>query len=933
MHLNFHKPSGGSKSLGKSPTTSSGSTPSDDPPSYDFTVSSTTSSGSITNASSPIRRPNSSLISRGSPSKNQKQQKNVPYRPSDDLKKYSKILSNSNETNLLSPASSNTQTEYFDVLPSFQMFQSILKRDDSQFSENLSVNPPIYGDVTNSSPTPPSGLSPISSNRDNNLDSMMENVSERINEYALDNNDEEENYFFGGDENDTNQANEHLINEENTPVATNDTYGETVLDNIDKLPKLNNSPIDIQVYVTKRVPQPNLPNDLETRLKMYSSGDLVNGYIIITNTSDEPVDFGLFVVTLDGTIKTTHSNPNANPADIHKYDKVLIKKFLKMYDLNASYGYTQIPNSAGIEYEAFTKDLHDGCELGLPNERVLRPHTKYKKFFTFKFPHKLLDNNCIHDVLPHILPPPSMGLDKTCFYNRGGTIVLNKALGYGFLNVRGTPLLTKDYSFDNISVSYTIEAKFIDKLNAKNQKDPLSQHEINDPNSQADYVISKHSQYFLRFVPDFKEKFKYYNEGFQYGTETFGAIGIDGKLFESYLHLSTWRQIYELNYNIEKEIDSKLVREEFKDDDVKKKNLSIDRTVTNSNLYYLNIKEHYLQKDCSQAELDEEQQFRDEKMIGSKVPVTIYGKKKKKILSSLVRIGELSLYVRVPHKVVPYTSPKLLMKYNNDNSDDFISGAALRSVASASSISDKIKLAPTKSNDLAPRISAASTTSISDLYNRSASDVLNSVDIVLSFVPFDNATKPPQIDSIETNLVFWTYNAEFPLPVILEYDFFYTNPDESKSKLLDDVEITRNNLQSLKDQVYNYIQFLQANKIYISKTSYLYLKSMKTLGIKKDTVKEYFKTLTHSTNPELLNNEQDWKAKQFPNKKIKWERKLTVPLTTINKNNINLIPSFQSCLVGRIYCLQVLVKYKGSGGDQDEFADNIVKVDVPILVG
>lgn len=108
---------------------------------------------------------------------------------------------------------------------------------------------------------------------------------------------------------------------------------------------------------------------------------------------------------------------------------------------------------------------------------------------------------------------------------------------------------------------------------------------------------------------------------------------------------------------------------------------------------------------------------------------------------------------------------------------------------------------------------------------------------------------------------------------------------------------------------------------------------MKTLGIKKDTVKEYFKTLTHSTNPELLNNEQDWKAKQLPNKKIKWERKLTVPLTTINKNNINLIPSFQSCLVGRIYCLQVLVKYKGSGGDQDEFADNIVKVDVPILVG
>lgn len=930
MHLNFHKSSGDSKGHKNSPPTSKESTPSEDPPSYDFTISSTTSNDSLTNAPSPIKRPNSSIIARGSPTRNQKAQKNIPYRPSDDLQKHSKILSNSNESNLLSPASSNTQTEYFDVLPSFQMFQSILKRDDSQFSENLSVNPPIYGDVTNSSPTPPSGLSPVSSNRENNLDSMMDSLTDRMNEYALNNNNEEENYIFGEEEQDNHQPNEHLMNAENTPIASNDTYGETVLDNIDRLPKLNNSPIDIQIYVTKRVPIPNLPNDLETRLKMYSSGDLVNGYIIITNTSDEPVDFGLFVVTLDGTIKTTHPNPNANPLDIHKYDKVLIKKFLKMYDLNASYGYTQIPNSAGIEYEAFTKDLHDGCELGLPNERILKPHTKYKKFFTFKFPHKLLDNNCIHDVLPHILPPPSMGIDKTCFYNRGGTIALNKALGYGFLNVRGTPLLTKDYSFDNISVSYTIDAKFIDKLNAKNQKDPLSQHEINDPNSLADYVISKNSQYYLRFVPDFKEKYKYYNEGFHYGTGTFGAIGIDGKLFENFLHLSTWRQIYELNYNIEKEIDSKLTKEEFKDQDMKQKNLSIDRTFTDSNLYFLNMKEHFLQNNCTQSEFDEEQGLRDEKMIGSKIPVTIYGKKKKKILSSLVRIGELKLYVRVPHRVVPYSSPKLLMKYNNENSDDF---TALHAVASTPSLSEKIKLAPVKSNDLTPRISGTSSTSISDLYNRSEADILSSADILLSFVPFDNATKPPQISSIETNLVFWTYNTEFPLPVKLEYDFFYTNPDEGKSKLLDDVEITRNNLQSLKDQVYNYIQFLQANKIYISKTSYLYLKSIKTLGIKKDTVKEYFKTVTSSTNPELLNNEQDWKAKQMPNKKIKWERKIKIPLTTINKNNINLIPSFQSCLVGRIYCLQVLVKYKGGGGDQDEFADNIVKVDVPILVG
>lgn len=927
MHLQFHKSAEDSKDRDTSLSSSKSTTPSNDPPSYDYTIKSTSSNSSLNKIPSPITRPNSSIIQRGSPSKNQKPNKNVPYRPTEELLKQSHLLNSSpNEANLLSPAVSNTKTEYFDVLPSFQMFQSILKRDDSQFSENLTVNPPLYGDTANSSPTPPGGLSPVSSARDH-VTGSIDGITSRLNEYALNQQEEEEeSYFFNEHDYD---ASENPATGGSAPITDSDTYGETVLDNIDRLPKLNNSPIDIQIYVTKRIPQPNQSNELETRLKMYSSGDFVNGYIIITNTSDEPVDFGLFVVTLDGTIKTTQGSPNANSPDLHRFNKVLIKKFLKMYDLNASYGYTQIPNSAGIEYEAFTKDLHDGCELGLPNERILRPHTKYKKFFTFKFPYKLLDNSCVHDVLPHILPPPSMGLDKTCFYNRGDTITLNKALGYGFLNVRGTPLLTKDYSFDNISVSYTIEAKFIDKLNAKNQKDPLSQHEINDPNSLGDYVISKHSQYFLRFVPDIKEKFKYYNEGFEYGTETFGTIGIDGKLFENYLHLSTWRQIYELNYNIEKEIDSKLAKEICTQDDLKIKNLAIDNSNTNSSLYYLNIKEQILENTYSN-DYSEREQYRDERMIGSKSPTLIYGKKKKKILSSLVRIGELKLYVRVPNKVVSYTSPKLLMKYNTEGAEDSLTGSGLRSISSSPAITEKIKLHRGSSQDFDIKLSPA-TTNISDIYNR-RSESLETVDIALSFVPFDNATKPPQISSIEANLVFWTYNAEFPLPIKLEYDFFYSNPDEINSKENDDVEVTRNNLQSLKDQVYNYIQFLQTNKIYISKTSYLYLKAMKSLGIKKDTVKDFYKVITSSTNPELLNNDK-WKATQLPNKKIKWERRLRIPLVTTNKNNINLIPSFQTCLVGRIYCLQVLVKYKEGGGDQDEFADNIVKIDVPILVG
>ena len=35
------------------------------------------------------------------------------------------------------------------------------------------------------------------------------------------------------------------------------------------------------------------------------------------------------------------------------------------------------------------------------------------------------------------------------------------------------------------------------------------------------------------------------------------------------------------------------------------------------------------------------------------------------ILSSLVKIGELKLSVIIPDKIIPYASPRLLMKYNN----------------------------------------------------------------------------------------------------------------------------------------------------------------------------------------------------------------------------------------------------------------------------
>ena len=280
------------------------------------------------------------------------------------------------------------------------MFQSILKRDDRQFQEDLSSLPPGYGDdkfITDSSSSSSSSLLlPVLHLRYHlRVQEIIDEAIQRLNEYGLAqerdemNNDE---YLFEEHNNDPhNNTNNTLlpvgssvnanVHNQNIEVTQDDTYGHSPLDNIDKLHKLPSFPIDIQIYVTKQIPQPNVNNDLETRLKEYTSGDFVNGYITVINNSHEPIEFGLFTVSLEGTIKSVERNPHAMGLT-HKFLKILMKKFLKMYDLNASYGYVQVPNSAGIQYEPFSHDTSDGSVIGLPTDRLLQPNIKYKKFFT-----------------------------------------------------------------------------------------------------------------------------------------------------------------------------------------------------------------------------------------------------------------------------------------------------------------------------------------------------------------------------------------------------------------------------------------------------------------------------------------------------------------------------------------------------------------------
>ncbi|CUM63698.1 uncharacterized protein PRCAT00001282001 [Priceomyces carsonii] len=866
--------------------------PSNDPPSYSVSTSSLSSinSRSFTDLA-PLSSTDSSRLTPLRSGTDSRRPNTAPYRPSREQQKQIDLLTKSNPQLPLSATTSSAHTDYFDVLPSFQMFQSILKRDDNQFEENLSINPPEYGDTMNSSPTPPSALSPVSSQRNHyNLDTVVDQVTNRLNEFQLQREqgqEEEEAEGFLIEDNDSDNDNASNF------VRSHELYGHTVLDNIDRLPRLRSSPLDIQIYVTKGVPRPHMACEMETRLKEYTSGDAVNGYIIITNNSDEPVDFGLFMVSLEGTIKITERKLGTHDA-AKPYSRILIKKFLKMYDLSASYGYTDVPNSAGIEYEAFTIDEYDGCQIGLPDERVLEPRKKYKKFFTFKFPDRLLDYSCADDVLLHILPPPSMGIDKQAFYNGAKSLQIDKSLGYATLNVRGTPILTKDYSFDDVSINYTIDAKFIDKLHTENQKTPLSESDINDPNSDSEYAISRSRQYFVRFIPDLEKQLAFYDKVLSYnGFDSYGTLGIDGSLFQKYNTMSTWASINELKAQIEKEIDSTLIHKDLSSEEIKNRNLVISIPSEENRGTKTDPKEERLKLSLK---VSYDSFYASERMIGNKIPVDIYAKKN--VLSPSIKIGDMKLFVKVPTNPLPYTSPSLIQKFNNG------------SISSSSTPAG-----------------GGSFSNINELYNKNDKDLITSVEISLHFLSSDFSVRPHDISSIAINVVLWSYQTTFPLPLELDYDFFYAKHDTAE-RLNDNVSITRDNLQSLKETANKYITYLKANKIHISKRSYHYLKSMKSLGIKKDTVKDYFKAIYPS---DLASLKSAWSGSQS-SEGVLWKKKLTLPLTTINRSNNTIAPSFQTCLVGRLYCLEVSVKFKGSGTDQRENY-NTVTVDVPILAG
>lgn len=224
--------------------------------------------------------------------------------------------------------------------------------------------------------------------------------------------------------------------------------------NIDKLyslPKLA-TPIEVTIRLTKNAPKPHEKPEEESILKEYTSGDIIHGYCIIENKSSQPLPFEMFYVTLEGYTSLIDK----------QVGKRTLKRFLRMVDLSASWSYTNIQLSTGVDVVVGDVD-YDNCILGLTNNRVLEPGVKYKKFFMFKLPNQLLDVTCKQEQFRHTLLPPSFGVDKFRNHWKYAGIKVNNILGCGHLGVKGSPILTIDMVDENLSINYTVDARIVGK--------------------------------------------------------------------------------------------------------------------------------------------------------------------------------------------------------------------------------------------------------------------------------------------------------------------------------------------------------------------------------------------------------------------------------------------------------------------------------------
>jgi len=767
----------------------------------------------------PTKRDFKSRLQNSTPSN---QSNEIPV-PGEDMKS-EKVLNDKAEEPLASPAYEDVPI--WNILPSYQLYQSTFSKNIRPSNEDLRFAPPNYHEDSTVTPT-----GSIDSGTGSYFPNMVDSP--------------------GSTHSVPTAAQSYPLN----PVNESPTrWEDSLLGNTHKLKKIadinsgvaNRVKIEIQITenACKRGVRPTIIDPLTIE---YQPGDSINGFVTINNKHHLPILFDMFSVVFEGKISVT--------SDTDSKKSLIFYKFLNMFDYSASW------TPADLNDDIFEADLYDPLDnacMRFPMEKYFEPGVTYKKFFNFRVPDKLLDVACeFHNLPRHCEMLPTLGLAKDQFlknlrkfrqgpssnseFTIGGTApVLNQPRKPGLNGVLDKRL--KDLSFPDTSVSYSIEARVIAKESDYIQIIPS--HLIKP--GKDEFLIVNETSSFIRVIP--KERLS--------------------KAFDS-----------ELIENESKIIYNNLVERVTQKIDLGKDLLDEKRTILNNeNTYEITrvpsiSKRRQLYNDGNNSNLARNKLLRN----GKNAKYELFVPYKKKSLTAAPKVvGIIGLKtIKMDYKV-KYVPP---YKYK-----------ALHPRPTTGELSTKFEIP---------------------------------LEFVFSSNESSKTSKPPDVKSITAELIVFTYRSKkYPIPVEIFSDLLFKN----KPGDTDNIEnYVIKPFQKYLEEITDLSRKLNFDVLNIDNQLIMDMKSLANLSTKYNCLRvdDSKVTSNHSTSPWTFVSSQESKG-SFDQEVYSKKVNLRIDLKNVfSKDNTGshddlgvdaycLVPSFQSCIIGRAYYLRLHVKLQNN---------------------
>lgn len=346
----------------------------------------------------------------------------------------------------------------WNILPSYQLYESTFSKNITPTDEDMMYNPPTY---EASSPASSPGVAGP-----------------------------------GGSSDPTTYFNIQV------PTELPNRWENSILAHTHQMKRLTDikpgleSNLKIEIVVTEGSCSKGIPSKPVDILRYeYHQGADINGYVLIENVSKEKISFDMFLVVFEGKVSVMgDANDPKKPS--------VFFKFLNMFDYDASWSPVQINETA-------EKDT-DGTVLKFPMEKYFEPNVVYKKFFSFKLPDRLLDCACeVHSLSRHCELLPSIGLARDQFMQlirklrqRGrqtGSAEFSLTPSKSNTPKRKPipPIVNeriKDLSFPDTAISYSIETMVVAKASDYRKKLP----KLEGPD---EFIILETCSGFVRVMP------------------------------------------------------------------------------------------------------------------------------------------------------------------------------------------------------------------------------------------------------------------------------------------------------------------------------------------------------------------------------------------------------------------------------------------------